>query len=108
MIFENVKVGDQFKDKATGRILTITGVGPSRVQYTCEPYMVHGDKGMLIVTGGTLFISQFPECWDFLYEKVLPDPHNCPTCKGTGDTNLNRHERTWDICPDCDGFGVKE
>lgn len=32
----------------------------------------------------------------------MPD---CERCKGTGDTNLNRHERQWDKCSECGGSG---
>lgn len=32
---------------------------------------------------------------------------DCPSCKGTGDTNLNRHQTVWTKCSACNGSGER-
>jgi hypothetical protein len=83
MVFDDVKVGDQFKEKSTGRLITVTKIESYGIDYTLEPYSIKWGQGVFhTVTGGRLYTKN-PDinCWDFLYEKIVPS-NICIDCKG--------------------------
>lgn len=77
MIFDDVKVGDQFRERNSGRLITVTELSAKGFHYTCEPYSIKiGYNGVVpefgTVKGGELFVKDhdLPEFWDLLYDKV--------------------------------------
>ena len=76
MIFDNVKVGDMFKEKSTGRIITVDCMTEKGFKYTCDPYsqkFSNDPPTFGTITGGELYINieEHLNCWDFLYEKYI-------------------------------------
>jgi hypothetical protein len=75
LIFDNAKIGDQFKEKSTGRLITVSQIGSYGIDYSCEPYTQKFGEGVFhTVSGGRLYTKN-PDlnCWDFLYEKILKE-----------------------------------
>lgn len=62
-LFDNIKIGDQLKDKETGRIITIINIREEGIiDYTCKPYTIKLSMyNFGIVKGGTLQIKD-PIC----------------------------------------------
>ena len=74
-IFQSVKIGDKFKEKNTGRIITVSELTDKGFNYTCEPYsqkFSNFPPQFGTISGGQLYTNDpiHTECWDFLYEKV--------------------------------------
>jgi len=72
MIFDNVKVGDQFKEKQTGRIITVTELTEMGCNYICNPYNCKlGINQFVTVTGGQLYTNDpnTKSCWIFFMKR---------------------------------------
>ena len=87
MIFDDVKVGDQFRESLSRRLITISELTEKGAKYTCDPYGIklgysffEGTDGLKhsvpefgTVDGGEVLFKSLdhpPELWDLLYEKV--------------------------------------
>lgn len=78
MVFDNVRVGDRFKEKQTGRTFEVTDLTVMGFKYKMDqPYhALPARMGPSLVTEGELFINN-PELeghWDHAYEKLWRAP----------------------------------
>lgn len=74
-LFDNVKVGDQLRDKLTGRIITITEVGDDYLSYECEPYTIKlGQYNYGTCKGGSIQLGDpiIKAVNEAYYEEVKP------------------------------------
>lgn len=72
MIFDDVKVGDKFRDMITyPTTLTVTELTDRGFKYTCTPYSaLPARMGMSTVTGGELYYKDHLYInWDVRYAK---------------------------------------
>lgn len=71
-VFQDVKVGDKFRDIGKGIILTVTAITPEGFKYDCTPHSIYPARfGLSTVTCGELYhIDADFVSWDMFYEKV--------------------------------------
>lgn len=73
MIFDDIKLGDKFRDVQTQRILTVTELTEKGFKYTCEPYQVFPARyGQSTSTGGEVYsnLKEHREFFDRIYERI--------------------------------------
>ncbi|MGH7744296.1 MAG: hypothetical protein ACREQ5_05670 [Candidatus Dormibacteria bacterium] len=74
MLFDDVKVGDRFRDKQVYKVMTVTELTERGFNYDIEPYQAFPARyGCNLVTNGELLYKDYPElaeCWSIHYEKL--------------------------------------
>lgn len=77
MVFDNVSVGDKFRNLSNGlpRWIRVTELTERGFKYECEPYNVYPARyGPSLCSGGELFIDAASGAlWDILYRKETYD-----------------------------------
>lgn len=74
MIFDDLKVGDTFRQKsgASPSWIRVTEITENGFKYVCEPHHVYPARyGPSLVTNGEFYVKNAPpEFWDYCYTKV--------------------------------------
>lgn len=74
MIFDDVKIGDQFREKISGRTLTVTELTEKGFKYDVLPhYHAYPARyGPSLVMNGELFVNNpdVHDYWDNQYERI--------------------------------------
>lgn len=59
MVFDDVKIGDKFRDKQKGIILTVTELTPRGFKYDCTPHHIYPARmGPSLCTSGELYYKE--------------------------------------------------